>query len=207
MGTIRQLCTRGILLKAGRIVKTGSTSEVVDAYVDMHLDGKGSGYSATAASMSKDIAIASACTVNTANEITGYFLHTDPITIRISCRVNKWVPNAEIRLVVGDSRGRRVFTSDAPLRPPEPGEGGLLAVDVRLPREFLRPETYLVTLATFVNNLFHIDLNFDCFSFTVQDGGSKYAASEGLDYGCVFAPCEWTLRYDRQPARSSEAAP
>jgi len=207
MGTVRQLCTRGILLKAGRVAKTGATNEVVDAYVDMHLGGKGSGFSATAASMSKDIAIVSASTVNKANEITGSFLHTEPITVRISCRVNKWVPNAELRLVVGDSRGRRVFTSDAPLRPPGPGEGAMPEVDVRLPAQFLRPETYLVTLATFVNNLFHIDLIFDCFSFVVRDGGSKFAANEGLDFGCVFAPCEWTLKYERHPAKQSEAGP
>jgi lipopolysaccharide transport system ATP-binding protein len=207
MGTIRQLCTRGILLKAGRVAKTGSTNEVVDAYVDMHLDGKGGGYSATAASMSKDIAIASACTVNMANEPTSHFLHTEPITFRISCRVNRWVPNAELRLAVGDSRGRRVFTSDATLRPPAPGESGTLEAEVRLPEQFLRPETYLVTLATFVNNQFHVDIVYDCFSFIVQDGGSKYAANDGLDFGCVFAPCEWTLRYDQQPVRSSGAAP
>jgi hypothetical protein len=83
----------------------------------------------------------------------------------------------------------------------------MLEVDVRLPAQFLRPETYLVTLATFVNNLFHIDLIFDCFSFVVRDGGSKFAANEGLDFGCVFAPCEWTLKYERHPAKQSEAGP
>ena len=207
MGTIRQLCTRGILLNAGRVAKMGSTSEVIDAYVGMHLGGNSSGFSATAASTSKDIAITSACTVNAANEISAYFLHTESITVRISCRVNTWVPNAELRLVVGDSRGRRVFTSDVALRPPGPGEGAMLVADVRIPEQFLRPETYLVTLATFVNNQFIIDLVADCFSFVVHDGGSKYAASEGMDYGCVFAPCEWTLKYEGQPAMQIEAAP
>jgi len=121
--------------------------------------------------------------------------------------VNKWVPNAALRLVVGDSRGRRVFTSDTLLRPPTLGEGETIEAEVRIPGEFLRPETYLVTLATFVHNQVIIDLATDCFSFLVQDGGSKYAASEGLDYGCVFAPCEWTIKYNRQPETLSGTTP
>ena len=40
MGTIRQLCTRGILLKAGQVEKMGSANEVVDAYVEMHQIGR-----------------------------------------------------------------------------------------------------------------------------------------------------------------------
>ena len=207
MGTVRQLCTRGILLNAGRVVKSGSATDVVDAYVDMNLGGKGSGFSATTASIGKDIAFAGACTFNQANESTANFLHTEPITVRISCRVNKWVPNAELRFVVGDSRGRRVFTSDTLLRPPAVGEGGMLDAEVRIPGEFLRPETYLVTLATFVPNQVIIDLAMDCFSFVVQDGGSKYAASEGMDYGCVFAPCEWTVRYSGPPQSQLGKAP
>jgi lipopolysaccharide transport system ATP-binding protein len=207
MGTIRQLCTRGVLLDAGRVAKIGSTNEVVDAYVNMHLGGKNAGFSATVASIGKDIAITSACTTNEANDPCTFFVHTESITVRISCLMNRWVPNAELRLVVGDSRGRRVFTSDAMLRPPASAEGSTLEANVRIPAQFLRPETYLVTLATFVNNQVIIDLATDCFSFVVQDGGSKYAASEGLDYGCVFAPCEWTLKYEPQLMRLSETEP
>ena len=44
-----------------------------------------------------------------------------------------------------------------------------------------------------INNQFIIDVATDCLSFVVQDGGSKYAASEGMDYGCVFSPCHWTI--------------
>lgn len=200
MGTIRQLCARGILLTRGKLSRIGTAEEVIGAYVESHLGGNGSGFSATPASRGKDISISSAWTMNEEGETTSFFVHTDPIAFCIRCRVNSWVPSSELRLVVGDSRGRRVFTSDAMLRPPAPGEGGVLEAVVRIPGQFLRPETYLVTLATFVNNQVIIDLVPDCFSFVVQDGGSKFAASEGMDYGCVFAPCEWTLKYEQEPA-------
>jgi lipopolysaccharide transport system ATP-binding protein len=199
MGTIRQLCTRGVLLKSGRLERIGSTDEVIGAYMEAQLAGN-TGFQASPASKAKDIAITSAYTANASGEATGHFIHTETITFRIACRVSTWVPNAELRLVVGDSRGRRVFTSDVMLKPPQPGGNAVLEAEARLPADFLRPETYLVTLATFVNNQAVLDLVADCFSFTVQDGGSKYAASEGMDYGCVFAPCEWVVRYEEDRA-------
>ena len=59
-----------------------------------------------------------------------------------------------------------------------------------------------------VNNLLILDVAADAFSFSIQDGGSKYSASEGLDYGCVFAPCEWLVTYRGEPEhRESSRCP
>jgi lipopolysaccharide transport system ATP-binding protein len=195
MGTIRQLCTRCILLASGQIVKEGPTGEVIDAYMNLHMGGKGIGFTANSSAKNKDVAIERAWTSNLSNEATSYFVHTEPITINVSCRVNTWVSNAELRLVVDDSRGRRVFTSDALLPRPSLVDQRVIEAQARVPEAFLRPETYLITICTFVNNQFVIDAARDAVSFVVQDGGSKYAASEGTDYGCVFAPCEWTVSY------------
>jgi ABC-type polysaccharide/polyol phosphate transport system, ATPase component len=192
MGTIRQLCTRGILLKAGRIAKSGCAREVIQAYMDLHMGGKDAGFSASPVSLTADIAIEWAATYNHLNEMTPFFVHSDPITVQISCLVNRWIPNAELRLLVDDSRGRRVFTSDVALHPSSRSNVPLLA-QAKIPPHFLRPATYSVTLCTFVHNQVIIQSVPNAFTFVVQDGGTKYAASEGLDYGCVFSPCEWTV--------------
>jgi hypothetical protein len=135
----------------------------------------------------------SAWTVNDQSEAASHFVHTESVSIHIYVRINKWVPSSELRLIVGDLRGRRVFTSDTDLEPPSGGGDGSIRAIARIPPEFLRPETYIVTLALFVSNQVVLDVVDDAFSFVVQDGGSKYAASEGLDYGCVFACCEWAV--------------
>jgi lipopolysaccharide transport system ATP-binding protein len=202
MGTVRQLCTRGIMLKAGQIVEIGTAAQVVEAYVNLHLGSKEASYVAGAGTLGKDIAIEKAWTSN-GPEITSYFVHTDPITFHVTCRMNRWVPNSELRLMVDDSRGRRVFTADVNLQPPLDQDGqGIIEAKTTLPVPFLRPETYLVTLVTFVNNQFIIDVVLNAFTFIVQDGGSKYAASEGMDYGCVFSPCQWTLAYQPELNRT-----
>jgi len=206
MGTIRQLCTRCILLVSGGIAAMGPTGDVIDAYMNLSMGAKGGGFTANSSAKNKDIAVERAWTSNRASEATSYFVHTEPVTINVSCRVNTWVPNAELRLVVEDSRGRRVFTSDALLPKPRRDKQEVIEAQARVPETFLRPETYLVTICTFVSNQVVIDAARDALSFVVQDGGSKYAASEGTDYGCVFAPCEWTVSYADNATKTDAAS-
>ena len=104
--------------------------------------------------------------------------------------------SAELRIFVEDSRGRRVFISDVPVNPPLKGVPAAFRADAKIPAHFLRPETYFVRFWTFVANQVVIDDVPNALSFIVQDGGSKYAATEGLDYGSVFSPCEWTTFSD-----------
>ena len=191
MGTVRQLCSRAVLLKHGRVAEMGPVNKVIESY----LGDRTSTFSANAASLVKDIAIESASTCNARREPTSYFVHDEPISIRLSCRINRWVPKSELRLVVEDMKGRRVFTSDVSLGPPESDERSTLQAMATIPAQFLRPQTYAVSFFLFVPNQFLISEAVDALTFLVQDGGTRYAASEGIDYGCVFAPLEWDLEY------------
>jgi lipopolysaccharide transport system ATP-binding protein len=192
MGTVRQLCPRSILLRGGEIAQFGATNDVIHAYLEATVGGSGNAFVADAKARSKDVAIESGMTMNATGQSTSYFIHTEPITISVSCRVNKWVPNTELRLVVVDARGRRVFTSDVDLQSPTKA-GAIVQADAVIPEWFLRPGSYVAGLYVFVNNQVVMDSVDNALSFVVQDGGSKYAASEGIDYGMVFAPCRWKV--------------
>lgn len=196
MGTVRQLCKRGILLDGGRIAQIGETNKVVEAY----LGARDSSFTAGAATRSKEVALENASTQDAQGQPSSSFVHSDEIAIQVTCRINEWIPNCELRLILEDARGRRVFTADQALTPPTGLLPDVLSVRAVVPAGFLRPETYRVSLYTFVHNQVTIDGATDAFSFTVQDGGTKYAASEGTDYGCVFSPCKWTMEYQHGSA-------
>jgi lipopolysaccharide transport system ATP-binding protein len=114
------------------------------------------------------------------------------ITIAITCRINKWIRGAEIRIAVRDSR-RNVFTTDTGIVVDTNCMPEIIVAKAVIPGNLLRPETYFLTLAIFIPNQLVIDRIDDAISITVIDGGSKYAASAGLDYGCVFVDCFWTI--------------
>jgi lipopolysaccharide transport system ATP-binding protein len=191
MGSIAQLCNKALLLDKGEVAQTGSVQHVVNHYMNMSTSGV-IGYEADATSRSKDIAIIKAHSYDAEGNASANFTHNQEIVIIITCKVNHWVSGAEVRLAVRDSK-RRVFTTDTELIAQNGQIPQELCATVVIPAGLLRPEHYFFTLATYLPNQVIFDLVEDAFSITVIDGGSKYAASEGLDYGCVFVDCKWSV--------------
>lgn len=192
MGAIAQLCDNAVLLQNGCLLESGAVSDVVTSYMQSLASGA-SGYEAGNISCSKDIAIVSGKTFDSAGNPSSNFTHNQEITVTIRCKVNRWTKGSEVRLSVRDAK-RNVFTTDTELLFHGDQPSDVLCAQVVIPANVLRPETYFFTLATYLPNQVIFDLVNDALSITVIDGGSKYAASEGLDYGCVFVDCKWSIK-------------
>jgi lipopolysaccharide transport system ATP-binding protein len=193
LGTVRQLCNRAILLNSGQVEIAGSVNEVIDTYMHSQHGAETSRFEAGPTANTKDIGIVSGWTSNDEDVPAAHFIHSDSVVVHTVCRINRWVPNAELRIFLEDSRGRRVFISDMVIDPPTNGAPSEFRARAKIPSTFLRPETYFVRFWTFVQNILVIDDAPNAVSFVVRDGGTKLAATEGIDYGCVFSPCEWTV--------------
>jgi len=191
MGTISQLCDSAILLANGSIKEQGKVSDVVSHYLESLTTGL-SGYSTNSVSESKDITIIRAQSYDRLGKPSNYFTHNQEIAVEIRCKVNRWITGAEVRLAVRDVK-RNVFTTDTVLISSGNHMRDEILARVVIPANLLRPETYFFTIATYLPNQVIYDLVDDALSVTVIDGGSKYAASEGLDYGCVFVDCQWSI--------------
>jgi len=191
MGAVAQLCNKAFLLDRGEIVQTGSVQNVVNYYMNLSASGV-SGYEADAASQHKDIVILKAQTYDVKGNPSVNFTHNQEIVIAITCKINNWMSGVEVRVAVRDSK-RKVFTTDTELISQNGQIPEELCAKVVIPAGLLRPEQYFFTLATYLPNQVIFHLVEDALSVTVIDGGSKYAASEGLDYGCVFVDCKWSM--------------
>ena len=73
-------------------------------------------------------------------------------------------------------------------------EVGAFEVSFTIPSYTLRPNSYSIELSLFVPHQYVIETLNDILVFTVFDAGTKYAQSEGTDYGVVFPPCETSVR-------------
>jgi lipopolysaccharide transport system ATP-binding protein len=190
MGSIAQLCTSAILLETGKISQSGPVSDVIANYVN-HLN-KGSVNFEASLSDRKDIAIIKAVALDECSNPTASFTHIQPITVAITCRINKWISGAEIRIDVRDSH-RLVFVTDTTIDFGSNRVPDTIVAKAVIPGNLLRPQKYFLSLMTYIHNQLIIDRIVDAFSITIIDGGSKYAASEGVDYGCVFVDCDWSI--------------
>jgi lipopolysaccharide transport system ATP-binding protein len=191
MGSIAQFCNKAFLLDRGEIAQSGTVPHVVNRYMTMSANNM-EGFMAEATSRHKDIAIIKARSYDAEGNPVVNFTHSQEIVIVITCKVNNWVSGAEVRVAVRDLK-RNVFTTDTELIAQNGGIPDELRAKVVIPAGVLRPEQYFFKLATYLPNQAIFDLVEDALSITVIDGGSKYAASEGLDYGCVFVECKWSI--------------
>jgi lipopolysaccharide transport system ATP-binding protein len=192
MGSIAQLCQRSILLDKGSLVMEGPSQSVIEQYLSRGKQ-KLSSYTADVAATHREMYVRSALITNDCRIERDAFRHDEPILINVECSVNQRIRGAELRMVVRDARGVTVFTTDADL-------SALLdatetfAAEFQIPANFLRPNHYALTFALFIPHQQIIELLEDVSFFSVFDGGTRYAQSEGADYGLVFSPCAVSIK-------------
>ncbi|HVN49169.1 MAG TPA: ABC transporter ATP-binding protein [Bacteroidota bacterium] len=191
MGAVVQLCNKGIMLDKGKLIKAGSVNDVIKHYMN-YLMAAGAVYEDIASARNKEIAILKAQTFDSEGNPAATFPHNQEIVIKITCKINKWIQGAEVRVAVRDSK-RNVFTTDTEIKIEDGSQPDMILATVIIPAGLLRPETYAFTLVTYYPNQVTYHLIRDALSVSVFDGGSKYAASEGMDYGCVFVDCPWSI--------------
>lgn len=186
MGTIIQLCSRAILLDKGRISLDGKSSDVVEYYYNQNRS-KVPVYNNNADN--NDMYVESAIIMNNKNEMKEIFTHDDHIDVHVTCKINNWIRGSEVRMIIRDSKNTNVFTSDIELNDLNVSTKKFTSL-FQIPANVLRPNGYYVTLALFVPHQYYIELLENILFFTINDGGTKYAQSEGIDYGPIFSPCK-----------------
>lgn len=191
MGAILQLCSRAILLDKGALIADDFAHKVVDQYLQNVSDNH-EGFTTTRSD--KDMTIMEAYTQLDNGEKSAKFTHLENIQVVIKIHINQWVKDAELRLVVRDTNGKAIFTSDIKLEAKDAGTSNKMQAIAEIPANFLRRKIYIY-FATFIPHLVIIDLLQDVITISIIDGGSKYAASEGLDYGYIFFNPRWQFSF------------
>lgn len=187
MGSIAHLCRKAILLDKGSLVMEDKSGVVIEHYIN-HGKEKLTSYAADELATHREMYVQSATITNDGKTERSSFRHDEAIVINARCGAKRIVRGAEFRMVVKDSRGITVFTSDAELNSLNE-RTEIFEVDYTIPPEILRPNNYSLTFALFVPHQLIIELIEDVAYFSVFDAGTKYAQSEGADYGLVFSPC------------------
>lgn len=192
LGSVAQLCREAILLDKGKLVMKGKTDDVIERYVSQ-AGSTQTAYTADASARREEMHITRSNITDDAMAEQSTFRHDQAVVITVDCAAEKMVRGAELRMVVRTDRGVTVFTADADLGSLSDSTDEFEAV-FTIPAGTLRPHSYAVTLALFIPHQRVIELLDDVIRFSIFDSGSKYAQSEGMDYGVVFSPCKVSVR-------------
>lgn len=192
LGTIAQLCQTALLLDKGSLVMRDKAQSVIEYYINKN-KSKLSSYLADASAENAVMHVQQVAVVNEEGTEQLAHGHNKAITIKVKCAAAKIIRNAELRMMVKDRRDITIFTADAELENLHENTR-TFEVDFIIPAETLRSNSYSLSFALFVPHQYVIELIEDVITFSVFDSGSKYAQSEGLDYGVMFSPCKTVVR-------------
>ncbi|MDB5145729.1 MAG: Polysaccharide transporter, ATP-binding protein [Mucilaginibacter sp.] len=181
LGSVAQLCAKGVLLDKGNLVGNGTISDIVDQYSDFN-----SNLGDLIFSNNNNVANFRNITIYGANnnEKINFFIDEE-IKIRFKLEIVNLDDRYNLFVTVLDSRKNRVFSSEIEL------EKRKIAYELTIKPNFLVRGNYSLHCFIHLPKIKQIDVIEDAGKFTIVDNGSPLAIHGGYNYGNVFGNCFW----------------
>jgi lipopolysaccharide transport system ATP-binding protein len=195
MGMITQLCSRALMLESGSIVQQGKPNDIISFYLERaNSFEKGNFVRSNLLKADTNLFITEAKTLNNCGDNTYEFGHTEPIFIKIYFVAEVVLKDVLLAMSLKDKIGRKVFSSQTEFKPNtlKQKRNNFMAT-LKIPGNFLTPGQYSFFLGFHIPKVQVLDQIDDVCKFSITDTGSEFSMYEGLDYGCVFAQCEWNI--------------
>jgi lipopolysaccharide transport system ATP-binding protein len=190
MASVKQLCTKAIVLEHGSVVFEGNTNDGIDYYLQSNqYDGYVGHYVNESVEESGFVSLS---LVDNNDAIRTEFGFDETITIKIKAQVAPKHLNAHLGFRVVDRNERVIFSSEIKLAK-EIDKAGLHQFEVKLPEQFLAPNKFKLTFGIHIPNVIMIDYLEECLFFEIVETGSDFHIYGNADYGCVLIDCNWNL--------------
>ncbi|HEX3920084.1 MAG TPA: ABC transporter ATP-binding protein [Caulobacteraceae bacterium] len=197
LGMVSRLCTRGILLSAGRIAFDGPT----DAAIDLHLAGIAQREAEDELDLARhgnlDIAIVRVAIEDPNGAPVDQLAWDQSLKICVRLSFRKPVAGQVLVIALESQRGERVATWPLALEGQvRPGaETADFTLDVAPGR--VAPGGYSFVVAVVVPHVSILQLIQPVCPFVVIDTGAEMTAMTGIDYGVSLIPAAWSVVSDQ----------
>ncbi len=188
MASIKNLCTKTIVLENGTIVYEGDTKDGIDSYLQLN---QNSGFIGVYnKKIENGSGIENLTIVDKNNKNRTEFGFDDLITIKCKILIEEKYLNAHLGFRVVDKSEQIIFTTEFKLSS-KIEKPGIYSFEVEIPHKFLVPNTYYLNFGLHMPNVIMIDYLENCLSFQIVETGSDFHIYQGRDFGCVFVNCAW----------------
>ena len=203
MAVMRQICSQGILLNQGCVVKTGTINEVVDTYLAAGAEHEGHWQRKAPIPDKPGIFFEEVTVLNKDGERAGHLDCTESFTVEIKAVSTGTFPKGQIAMAIHNKEGVAILTSgnsDA-LRDYHTFTPGHYSFRVKVPGNFLSPDNYYLRIVAHSPRVQLYDLLDSTISFSVEDVGSLRSVLRDDRSGLVEPLLEWTSEHSaKKPA-------
>lgn len=187
LGSLAQICNKGLLLQNGRLVLHGTIEEAVGRYLgnvetQQH-------FKLNEADSKREMQIVEAFVTNNDHRVVTEVPHNEEFCMEFKVRIERVLRGSLFCVALLNKYKERVFTEHKQLDELMPHKNGHLHLRFKIPGNFVAPNTYSFLLQIFLPDGEIVHDLFDICPFTVVDIGSELSAYE--DYGYVQVQGVW----------------
>ncbi len=184
MGSLVQICKKGILLMSGELIYKNDINAATNYYLNSQIDNQGLYQNKGHNSLENVIEELKILSLKL--ELKSKIYHNEGFLLAIGLFVPKFNSNLEFAISLYDKFKNRVFTIHERLDQFKIVEGKIF-FKINFPPEFITPGSY-----SFVSCIVHQGINFqgvidDVCHFEIVDNGSKFSSYPVGTYGNIFA--------------------
>jgi lipopolysaccharide transport system ATP-binding protein len=204
MGAITELCERAVWLENGQLKMVGNASEVVADYLTASIQGGASWTNNQVGSEDQEVHIRSVNLTADGNQPTSVLNFDTPFKVEIVYDVIKPIRNMSVTFQVLNSNGSLIFESmdtDGGEWKGREREVGHYKAICQMPGYFLKPGSYHMNVASFVDRFKIIEKKDGILSFDVSEVG--YYLNRGR-LGYVTPVFAWEI--EKKPSTLEKTA-
>lgn len=184
MGSMIQLCSKGLMLKNGTIDFNAGINETVAHYMSANQDFSGL-YNKQETQDICSICISKMSLKNETGEIVSSFKYSEIITIQIQLIINEYINDSSIFLTVLDFQKDRIFSAEKMIDPVQKN------YSISIDKKFLTSGRYSIHAFIHVPNIKRYDELEDVCQFEIIDDGSLFIKYGDYNHGRVFGRYTW----------------
>ena len=178
MGSVQQLCNRGVLLEMGRVASSGPIDKVINTYLtstdvssEYHAEHKASKVFVNSITLSDGLG-------NKKNS----FLLSETVNVDIRLTIQEQIPETFLLVTVLDQLKRKVFSAEKKIEK---------ELQLEIKPNFLTRGDYYIQTIIYRPAICQFDVVETACFFEIVDDGSAFSHLETFDYGCVFGSYLW----------------
>ncbi|MFQ3679215.1 MAG: polysaccharide ABC transporter ATP-binding protein [Pseudanabaenaceae cyanobacterium] len=191
MSAIANLCQRVIWLARGSLVQDGYPEEVISQYLLSDTEKSGEIHFSREIPSDSTLQVRKLYILNSENQISAVQDVLKEFQVAIEYCLTEKISGLEISLRFTSASGMVVCTTDRSASLPNPPPKGECKTKVTVPRLFLTPGIYSLSLCFHIPGKQLLKLYEDCLTVEIQETGSPMAIYYGRNYGVVFANFQW----------------
>lgn len=197
MGTIRNLCSRCIMLDQGKLIADSDVNSVVGQYLSFNRDfGEGAeiSWDDTEAPSCEELALQGIRVLGPGKRIFSIYDATKPIDVEIRLRMKTLVRGARVNLSLLTSEGITAFSStNHSIMGEKELPPGLYTTTCRIPANLLNDTTYIINVHIGIPGVKVLLHGRDYMEFTVEGSGGHGSSFSEKWPGIVAPKLDWVL--------------